>query len=187
MTIMQKQHLLGYLGYYHGTVDGIWGQLSEQATRLFQQDFMAQADGIFGTETETRIRQVIASGETAVQKPDKKPDIWSEVRYFTRSEFACRCGKCGGFPAEPEPLLVLLADGIRQYFGKPVLVSSGVRCSAHNKAVGGVSNSRHLTGKAMDFCISGSSAEAVLAYLRRQPELRYAYAIDENYVHMDVV
>lgn len=184
MTVRQKQHLLGYLGYYTGAVDGIWGQLSQQATKRFQQDFMLHADGIFGAETEERIRQAIATEEMPEERVQS--DFWQEIQYFTRSEFGCKCGKCGGFPAEPEPLLLKLADRTRQHFGKPMVVSSGVRCSAHNAAVGGVSNSRHLQGKAMDFCVSGFRAETVLAWLHQQPELRYAYAIDWNFVHMDV-
>lgn len=186
MTNSQKQHLLAYLGYYSAAVDGIWGQMSEQATRQFQRDFMEQEDGIFGNETEARIRQIIASEEEPKPFPPEQPVFWQEVKFFTRQEFACKCGKCGGFPQEPEQLLLKLADRTREHFKSPMLVSSGVRCPGHNAAVGGVSNSRHLTGKAMDFCVCGCSAKQVLDYLRQQPELRYAYAIDESYVHMDI-
>lgn len=186
MTIKQKQHLLAYLGCYTGVVDGIWGQKSEEATRKFQRDFMEQEDGIFGRQTEDRILQVIANREEPEQRETTEEAYWPGIQYFTRREFACRCGNCGGYPAEPEVLLVQLAERIRRHFGKPVLVSSGVRCAAHNAAVGGVSNSRHLLGKAMDFCVQGYAAQTVLQYLQQQPELRYAYAIDESYVHMDV-
>ena len=80
----------------------------------------------------------------------------------------------------------MLADRVRQHFDNAVLISSGVRCQLHNAAVGGVSNSRHLTGKAMDFRVLGNTADRVLAFVQLQPELRYAYAIDETYVHMDI-
>ena len=186
MTVKQKQHLLAYLGYYNAVVDGIWGVQSEMATRKFQQDFMEQSDGIFGNETEARIRQVIAENATVPEKEAKTNGFWNEIQYFTRSEFACRCGKCGGFPAEPEDKLLMLAERVREHFGSAVLVSSGVRCQSHNAAVGGVSNSRHLTGKAMDFRVVGNTADRVLAFVRLQPELRYAYAIDGTYVHMDI-
>jgi peptidoglycan hydrolase-like protein with peptidoglycan-binding domain len=36
MTIKQIQHLLAYLGYYTGAVDGIWGTQSASATSRFQ-------------------------------------------------------------------------------------------------------------------------------------------------------
>lgn len=181
MTIKQKQCLLAYLGYYTASIDGLWGAQSEAATRAFQEDFDLTADGIFGAMTESRIKEVIAT--------DKQPDIdWEKVQYFRREEFRCHCGGkyCGGFPVEMNRKLLSVADRVRAHFGAAALVSSGVRCKTHNANVGGVARSRHMEGKAMDFCIRGKTAEEVLAFAEAQPEIRYAYAIDSLYVHMDV-
>ena len=46
MTIKQRQHLLAYLGYYVGNIDGQWGTLSKTATVAFQKDFGLTADGV---------------------------------------------------------------------------------------------------------------------------------------------
>ena len=191
MTDKQKQHLLGYLGYYAGVPDGIWGRLSGEATRAFQAGFGLEPDGIFGPATEKRILEVIGSGEQPSQQAQTAPETgggeewWREIRYFTRAEFRCPCGRCGGFPAEPSEKLVRLADQVREHFETPALPSSGVRCPEHNKEVSGVWNSYHLAGKALDFRIDGKSAAEVLAFVRTLP-VHYAYAIDERYVHMDV-
>ncbi len=40
----------------------------------------------------------------------------------------------------------------------PVVVASGYRCPQLNKAVGGVSNSQHMTGEAADLFIHGDKA-----------------------------
>lgn len=188
MTIKQKQCLLEYLGYYENensnqfnNIDDIWGGQSEQATRKFQGDYGLDADGIFGPATEKRILEVVASGEL--------PKVnWDKIRYFSRDEFKCKCGGkyCDGFPAEPHPTLVKVADRVREHFGAAAIISSGVRCELHNANVGGVGNSRHLSGKAMDFRISGKTAAQVLEYVWQQPEIRYAYDIDGTYVHMDI-
>lgn len=180
MTNKQKQHLLGYLGYYSGTVDGIWGPLSRQAARQFQQDWNLETEEEFGTESQEKIVALIASGEDG--------NWWEKIRYFSREEFRCRCGGtyCGGFPAEPERALVELADQVREHFDSPAMVSSGLRCVRHNGICGGVTNSRHLSGKAMDFRIRGISGEKTLAYIRTLSGVRYAYAIDDAYVHMDI-
>lgn len=181
MDNKQKQHLLAYLGYYTIVVDGIWGNGSKKATAAFQKDYRVTEDG-FGPATEARIRAVIATGE----KPAPL-NFWEEIRYFKREEFKCKCGKhCNGFPKEMDEKLIRTADRVRAYFGKPAIVSSGVRCEKHNKAVGGVANSRHLLGKAMDFRVKGLPAASVLAYVQSLTEVRYAYAIDKNYIHMDV-
>ena len=182
MTGKQKQHLLGYLGYYSGETDGVWGPLSQEATREFQRQYGLEADGVFGAETERVIREVIGTGK----EPSGDPQgWWREIRWFTREEFRCPCGTCGGFPAEPEEKLVRLADGVRERFGAPAVVTSGVRCDAHNARVGGVANSFHRVGKAVDFRVAGKTAAAVLAYVRTLP-VHYAYAIDETHVHMDI-
>lgn len=41
-------------------------------------------------------------------------------------------------------------EPLRQWYGKPISISSGYRCSALNRAVGGVTKSQHLKGEAAD-------------------------------------
>lgn len=188
MTTKQKQCLLEYLGYYDpensgkvNNIDGEIGPKTKAATEKFQTDYALEADGIFGPLTEKRILEVIATGE--------KPGVdWTKVKYFRKEEFMCNCGGkyCSGFPAEPVPMLVYTADKVRGHFGREALVSSGVRCKQHNANVGGVPDSRHLKGRAMDFRIAGKNAKQVLEYVWSLPEVRYAYDIDGTYVHMDV-
>lgn len=44
---------------------------------------------------------------------------------------------------------------LRDWWGKPIVIGSGYRCAALNKAVGGVSNSQHMLGEAADINIGG--------------------------------
>lgn len=188
MEIKQKQCLLFYLKYYTGDIDGSWGPQSEAATVAFQEATGLDPDGDFGPKTEARILQAVAKGEFAKPEPAKAVTgtFWDSIKHFTRSEYACKCGKCGGFPVEPKEKLVRAENKVRDHFGVPVHNSSGVRCAAHNAKVGGVSNSRHLSGKAVDFCVQGVPSSLVLPYVQSLPEIRYAYAIDGSYVHMDI-
>lgn len=207
MTIKQKQCLLQYLGYYSITVDGLWGAASITATKAFQKDNSLTQDGIIGGQTEKALIDAVHNGrfaktDSTVTNPADKTDnptntptkaettgtFWDNVKYFKRSEFACKCGGkyCNGYPAEPKEKLIMVAENVREHFGKAMPVSSGLRCTRHNANVGGVSNSRHLSGKAMDFCVSGVSAATVLSYVKQQKDIRYAYAIDGSYVHMDI-
>ena len=170
MTIKQTQSLLAYLDLYTGALDGIEGKLTRQARAAFESRF-----GPFSEEA------LLA----AITKPR---DFWQEIPNFQREEFRCRCGGkyCDGFPAEPEEALVRLAQQLRSHFDAPVTVSSGVRCQTHNQSVGGAAGSRHKLGKAMDFCVKGRTSDQVLPYVQALPGIRYAYAIDGAYVHMDV-
>lgn len=74
-------------------------------------------------------------------------DDWSEIKHFVKSEFACKCG-CGYNNVSFE--LVKKLDFARTIAGVPFAIVSGCRCEAHNKKVGGVDNSAHLFGLAVD-------------------------------------
>ena len=63
MTVKQIQHLLGYLGYYSGIPDGIWGRLSEEATRAFQRDYGLEPDGICGADMRLALGIALEDGE----------------------------------------------------------------------------------------------------------------------------
>lgn len=181
MTIKQKQYLLAYLGYYVGDVDGVWGTLCKTATKAFQQDFGGlTVDGICGVQTEKALKHAVAYGMSTKAQTG---DFWDDIKYFTRDEFVCRCG-CGA--GEMNETLIRNADKVREHFDAPVTVSSGRRCATHNAKVGGVSNSRHMSGQAMDFCVNGKSSATVLAYVQSLTDIAYAYAIDGSFVHMDV-
>lgn len=190
MTIKQRQCLLAYLGYYVGSIDGSWGTLSKTATKAFQKDFGLNADGVCGNETEKALKHAVSYGMPAKENEStgttENGNFWDGIKHFKKSEFACPCGKCGGFPVDPKEELVKVAQRVREHFGQPATVSSGVRCASRNAAVGGVANSRHLTGKAMDYSVQGVSGAKLLEYVQKQPEIRYAYIIDGGWVHMDI-
>ena len=191
MTAKQKQCLLAYLGYYHGAIDGAIGPQTRAAVLEFQRAEGLTADGSPGPLTQERLLDAVANGrfraEYAQTQDEPTGTFWDGIRYFTRAEFRCPCGRCGGFPVEPDETLVRLADRVREHFGSPANVSSGVRCQAHNDELSGsAKNSYHLRGKAMDFSVRGVSGSKLLAYVKTQ-RVHYAYQISgSDYVHMDV-
>ena len=81
------------------------------------------------------------------------------MRYFTleemtRSDVAKREG-IDNTPGlqETEALTALVEDvldPLREMYGHPIHVTSGYRCEALNKAVGGAKTSQHLRGEAAD-------------------------------------
>ena len=198
MTLQQIQNLLQYLGYYTIRVDGISGPGTEQAVREFQAAEGLEVDGIPGKLTQAALLDAVAKGRFKPQditQPEDgtnaEDDIWAESKYFVRAEFACPCGRCGGFPVEPSPALVRMANQIREHFGRPMIPSSGVRCQAHNDELpGSVPNSRHVSGRALDFTIPGVSVATVMSYttqLQAQGDIHYTYEmVGTGYVHIDV-
>lgn len=152
MTLTQQQNLLQYLGYYDGKVDGISGPLTERAVAEFRKD---NGNPKLGDELDEVLIGAVFHGcfkGTA-------ENFWSTVQYFGRHEFACKCGKCGGFPVEPKMAFIRKLDAFRERVGEPVYVNSGIRCAAHNAAVGGAKDSRHLYGDAADIRCNGKTPE----------------------------
>ena len=196
MTTKQIQLLLTYLEYDPGPIDGLDGANTRDAVKAFQRAEGLTVDGIAGSKTQAALKDAVWQDRFAKdntvpssgQPPDKTGTFWDSIKYFTRDEpyIACPCGRCGGFPVEPAEKLMRLADAVREAAGKPMVPTSTVRCKAHNAEVGGVWNSRHLLGHAMDFRIPGLSAAEVLSIVRQQKNVVYCYAIDAQHVHMDI-
>lgn len=135
-----------------------------------QEILGASVDGLWGDETE------------------EKYNNFNNIKYFSRDEFFCKCG-CGS--GRIDIRLVKILDDIREHYGAPIIVTSGVRCPSHNEYVGGVSNSWHLNkhNKATDFYVQGQGSGEVNRYcqvLVSQGVLRYSYAIDSGAVHIDI-
>lgn len=166
MTVIEKQCLLCYLGYYVGKIDGVWGQMSKTATRCFQKDFGLTDDGVCGEQTEKAMKHAVCYGVEKKAEETKTGDPWDEIEYFDKAEFACKCGGryCNGYPADIDMTMVKYADEIRRRIGKPLSVNSGLRCPIHNMNEGGVSDSQHLCGTAVDLgCPFGGVTPAKMA------------------------
>ena len=187
MTIKQTQHLLAYHGFYKGAVDGIRGPMTEKSVRDFQKAFGLEVDGIVGNATEEALRHSVAYGMPE-SDGDTVESWWDEIEYFTREELRCKCGGkyCDGFPAEPQELAVRLADRARRHFGRPAHNVSFLRCPEWNRLQGGVANSQHMYGEAMDIRIDGVTASELYAFFKEQPEVRYTYEINGTNVHFDI-
>lgn len=176
MTTKQAQCLLAYLGYDPGGIDGVDGQKTRQAIRNFQGAEGLSVDGVAGEQTEIRLKDAVWQDRfytPAEPETSETGTFWDDIKYFRRAEFRCQCGGkyCNGFPAEPVEETVRLADEIRRRAGVPLKVNSGVRCKQHNADpnVGGVWNSLHLTGQAIDLApIGGNISVARLQEIAEQ-------------------
>jgi|TARA_Y100000310_G_scaffold343106_2_gene449224 uncharacterized protein YcbK (DUF882 family) len=102
---------------------------------------------------------------------------------FTMTEFACPC--CDSnmqMPSFIERLQLL-----RTSYGKSITVNSGYRCEVHNREVGGVANSAHLQGHAVDFTVPGGDVYQIikLAYRDGFTGIGVRAHGDRRMVHLD--
>lgn len=160
MNMKQIQQLLDYLGYSPGAVDGIMGKNTRAAIQAFQTAEGLTVDGIAGDQTQIRLKDAVWQDRFAKdntvpssgQPPDKTGTFWDGIQYFTRTECRCKCGGkyCDGYPAEMSETTMLIADEVRRRAGVPLRNDSALRCQRWNAEQGGVANSNHMTGHAID-------------------------------------
>lgn len=205
LTIKQRQANLQFLGYYKGQIDGIVGALTKQAYRNFQKDYGLVIDGIYGVKTNAKLIEVIKEEQiklgvkvdgivgpiTINARDDKNVSLaWNDIKYFKKSEFNCKCG-CGLNNIDLK--LVKILDEIREYFGKPCIVTSGCRCQKYNDSLrGSIKNSKHVQGKAADIWINGIRKAELLSKCKdyvRCGRANYTYTNESNMknaVHIEI-
>lgn len=190
MTIYQQQCLLAFLCYSPGPIDGLDGPQTRAAMERFRADYGLGAEGLVGAVAGTVARKTNTQTSTNVQDSvqGSAGTFWASIKHFKREDFRCKCGGkyCDGYPAEMCETVVRIADAAREHFGKPAHVISGLRCPQHNANEGGVANSQHCSGEAIDLRIDGVDSETLRQFVSQQSGHRYSYRINSTNVHFDV-
>lgn len=102
-------------------------------------------------------------------KKEYNTRLASDCVYFDVSEFRCPCGECDGYPAYLNSKLLVRLDDLRKNFGKPVIITSGLRCKKYNNSLAGSSSkSKHMTGKAVDIYIDGVHPSKIHKYWQKR-------------------
>ena len=135
--------------------DGKFGAKTSNAVKNFQAWYnktlkkKIKVDGIPGPQTYEAIKH-------SMKEAGRKG-----TRNFKTSEF--RCKGSGQLPKNgmDNNLLLKLEELRYRLGGKAVVINSGYRTPAHNRRVGGASNSQHLYGKAADIVVRGVSPSRV--------------------------
>lgn len=106
------------------------------------------------------------------------------VAEFVRSEKADKRAIDNRLPKELLPNVQALVDNVldplREAYGKPITVTSGYRCPALNKAVGGSATSQHISGQAADITAGSRKENKRLFYLIQELGLPFDQLIDEK-------
>ena len=110
---------------------------------------------------------------------------------FSKMEFDSRDG--APMPGDVLENIRELAENlqkIRDFLGEPIHINSGYRSPSHNTAIGGVTNSQHLLGKAADFSMKNFTAKTlVLVFDRMMNEGKIkagGLGLYNGFVHYDI-
>jgi len=102
---------------------------------------------------------------------------------FYRSEFKCKCGQCDYDTVDAELIEVL--QMLRDKFKASIKVTSGNRCPAHNKSIGGSEKSYHIRGRAADIQIQGVEPKEVQEHLKLMYMDMYGIGSYSTFTHID--
>lgn len=82
----------------------------------------------------------------------------------------------------------MVLDPLRRLYGKPIIITSGYRCTELNKKVGGVANSWHTQGNAADIHVSSlAEASKIFSNLQKIPSVDTAlfeHSISGQWLHV---
>lgn len=126
----------------------------------------SQHDSVYGKNTDNALRTFYNVKKVAPN--------------FTPQEFRCTCGHCCGYPNYMKQVELKHLQAIRDHYGKPMTITSGLRCVYENRQCGGVSNSGHLRGYAADFYMKGvtdtvENRKSTLKWIVKQPNHQFTY------------
>ena len=102
--------------------------------------------------------------------------------HFNLYEFACPCCK----RVMLHPLLLEKLEKLRKIMERPIHITSGYRCFAYNRKVGGVANSYHLIGLAADIRVKDINLMEFLAYAEEIDFSGIGFYEKKNFLHLDV-
>lgn len=82
-------------------------------------------------------------------------------------------------------LIYFCLQPIREIIKKPMIITSGYRNKEVNKLVGGVFNSQHCLGQAVDFIVKGAKPEQIIKIIKNT-NIEYDQLINEydKWVHI---
>lgn len=170
LSIKTRQTYLKYLGYYTGAIDGIEGKNTKAGYLKLQKAYFPkrEQDGLYGSKTDTLLINAY--------------NVKKYCKNFKLTEFRCGCGgtNCTGYPAVLNTNLLTYIQKVRDKYGSTT-ITSGLRCTAYNKKCKGATNSKHKSGKAIDFYnYNGTSTFAkrkatVNWYITSFPYASYSY------------
>lgn len=168
LSVEKRKQYFKYLGL---------GEYNEANIKKFQKKAFTRKsdiDGVYGTNTDRALRHFRNVKKYA---PNFKPE-----------EFKCECGGryCTGYPSWMKKVELDNLQTIRNHYKKPMIVTCGLRCRPYNNSLAGsISNSKHLSGYATDFYMSGvtdtlANRKAAIRWIKTLPNHNYTYGNGYN-------
>lgn len=104
-------------------------------------------------------------------------------KFFNQKEFDCKCG-CG---ATAKSEFIHKLDFARFVSSVPYVITSGMRCLNHNRAIGSSDTSTHVKGLACDIRFTNSREKyRIIKGLMQAGFKRIGINEDKMFIHVDL-
>ena len=141
------------------------------------------------TEKEEQEEETVAALKNPNQKARKLETVSYEkygdaqlTEHFKLHEF--RCGD-GSDTIKFDWYVVNALEAARQFFGKPLNITSAYRTESYNQKIGGAYGSYHTKGRAVDCYISGQSPSLLAKFFQAYGMKGVGCYYDSLFVHVD--
>ena len=149
-----------------------FGEYNSKSILKMQKKYFTdpkEHDGVYGKKSDILLRH-----------------LWNVHKYcknFKPEEFRCGCGGryCTGYPTYLKAKECKHIQAIRDLYKTPMQITSGLRCRTFNTRLSGSSqNSRHVTGKAVDFYMPGKTDSLnghvkIIKVIKQLPNHNWSY------------
>lgn len=162
LTLSKRKEYFKYLGL---------GEYNKTNILKFEKKYFPKkyCDGQWGEQDDMLILHCV--------------NVKKYTKNFKPEEFKCGCGGkyCTGYPTYMKDYELKNLQTIRTKFGRPMTITSGLRCKKYNSTLRGSSTtSKHLSGQAADFYIPGvtdtlARRKTLIAYLKTIPGHNWSY------------
>lgn len=207
--VKEIQKLLKAANFYTGEIDGILGSRSIDAFVRFKRVSFLEFPNLFGRSTADALLEVASIGKHPIPKDDAIAPQLGKVaylrlptdetvilnqmitgsRHFTWAEATKNGTRVPRTKAIVQNIIktALYLDKVRALFGhRSVTITSWYRPPDVNRAVGGVKNSYHLFGNAVDFVIKDISPLEVYARLHTWHGMNGGLGRNSTFTHLDL-
>lgn len=207
--LREIQQLLIIGRFFKGVADGKYSQEFAQAFQLFKRTAFLEYPTILGKSTALELLEIDGIGKhpvpkEAIEAPPKISlgksfvlpggrTVYCNAPILVNSNFTWGEATKNGdrIPATTNVVqqiakVTLILDKIRPLFdNRPMFITSWYRPPTINRAVGGVSNSRHILGDGVDFIVQGVNPLDV--YKKVSPWLGAAGGLGKSsqFTHID--
>lgn len=108
------------------------------------------------------------------------------TKSFKYSDFSCKCGAKHASPMSLDFVFKLqkMQDILGNKFDIASNISSGFRCTEHNKRVGGAKASMHLYGRAVDIEVKDSKLRYLIVEAAQKVGMGDV-SLASNFIHID--